>query len=106
MNWKKACIRTFGCQMNDHDSSRMREILKREGYKMIPDPQDADLVLINTCSVRGNPENKVYSKLGQLRAIKAKKPDLIIGVGGCVAPARGRKDPQKRKVCRHGIRNG
>lgn len=86
---KKAHIQTYGCQMNEHDSQRMEELLCREGYEIIPDFEGADLVLLNTCSVRENPENKVYSLLGRLRALKEAKPDMIIGVGGCVAQQEG-----------------
>lgn len=75
--------------MNEHDSQRMASILKREGYQLTDDIKDAGLVLINTCSVRENPENKVYSLLGRLSRIKRNKPDLIIGVAGCVAQQEG-----------------
>ncbi len=86
---EKAHIHTFGCQMNEHDSQRMAAILKREGYQLTDDIKDAGLVLINTCSVRENPENKVYSLLGRLSRIKRNKPDMIIGVAGCVAQQEG-----------------
>ena len=67
---KQAFIHTFGCQMNEHDSQRMAEILIRDGFKIVPQMESADLVLINTCSVRENPENKVYSLLGRLSRLK------------------------------------
>jgi tRNA-2-methylthio-N6-dimethylallyladenosine synthase len=85
----KAYIRTYGCQMNEHDSYRMVEVLVRNGYDMTSDPEEASLILVNTCSVRQNPENKVYSLLGRLRALKERNRDLIIGVGGCVAQQEG-----------------
>lgn len=88
---KKAHIKTFGCQMNEHDSFRMMEILRREGYEFTDHPQDASLILLNTCSVRHNPENKVYSYLGAARAWKRTRPDLIIGVAGCVAQQEGER---------------
>lgn len=77
--------------MNEHDSRKMAGILKREGYSITDDHKDADLILINTCSVRENPENKVYSLLGRLSRMKRHKPDLIIGVAGCVAQQEGKK---------------
>ncbi len=86
---EKAHIHTFGCQMNEHDSQRMAIVLKREGYAFTDNPKEADLILINTCSVRENPENKVYSLLGRLSRIKRRNPDLIIGVAGCVAQQEG-----------------
>ncbi len=86
---KKAFIQTYGCQMNEHDSHRMIGLLEAEGYEMATAPEDADLILVNTCSVRHNPENKVWSQLGRLRGLKRKRPGLIIGVGGCVAQQEG-----------------
>ncbi|MGI6459245.1 MAG: tRNA (N6-isopentenyl adenosine(37)-C2)-methylthiotransferase MiaB [Candidatus Hydrogenedentales bacterium] len=86
---KRAYIQTFGCQMNEHDSQRMAKILESAGYGMTDDPAMADVVLINTCSVRENPENKVYSLLGRLRRLKQDGARLIIGVAGCVAQQEG-----------------
>lgn len=86
---RKAFIQTYGCQMNEHDSFRMREILLRLGFAMTDEAEDADLVLVNTCSVRENPENKVYSLLGRLRALKERRPGMVIGVAGCVAQHEG-----------------
>jgi tRNA-2-methylthio-N6-dimethylallyladenosine synthase len=84
--------------MNEHDSFRMMEVLARQGYAMTEDAGEASLVLLNTCSVRHNPENKVYSMLGRLRGLKRKNPDLIIGVGGCVAQQEG-ETILKREKC-------
>lgn len=75
--------------MNEHDSFRMMKVLEQEGYTSTPVPDDADLVILNTCSVRENPENKVYSQLGRIRALKKKNPEMIVGVGGCVAQQEG-----------------
>jgi tRNA-2-methylthio-N6-dimethylallyladenosine synthase len=86
---EKAFIQTYGCQMNEHDSFRMAEVLTRCGYEMTDEVSEASLILLNTCSVRKNPENKVYSQLGRLRQLKRRNPDLIIGVGGCVAQQEG-----------------
>ena len=90
MSQSKAYIQTFGCQMNEHDSFRMIEVLARQGYAMTQEVDDANLVILNTCSVRQNPENKVYSLLGRLRKLKRDR-DVIIGVGGCVAQQEGEK---------------
>ncbi|MCP4756726.1 MAG: tRNA (N6-isopentenyl adenosine(37)-C2)-methylthiotransferase MiaB [Proteobacteria bacterium] len=95
---KKAYIQTFGCQMNEHDSRRMKEILSREGYEITEDMKQARLILVNTCSVRENPENKVYSLLGRLSRMKRKRPDLVIGVGGCVAQQEGEKILKREKT--------
>ena len=78
----KAYIQTFGCQMNEHDSYRMVEVLARQGYAMTEEVDEASLVILNTCSVRQNPENKVYSLLGRLRRLKRRDAEVIIGVGG------------------------
>jgi tRNA-2-methylthio-N6-dimethylallyladenosine synthase len=88
---RKAFIKTFGCQMNEHDSFRMADILRETGYEMTDRPEDATLILLNTCSVRHNPENKVYSFLGAIRPRKKREPELIVGVAGCVAQQEGRR---------------
>ncbi|MCX5758636.1 MAG: hypothetical protein NTU83_09050 [Candidatus Hydrogenedentes bacterium] len=85
----KAFIQTYGCQMNEHDSFRMMEILSTLGYERTREIGEASLVLVNTCSVRHNPENKVYSFLGMLEKQKQRNPALIVGVAGCVAQQSG-----------------
>ncbi|MFP6584035.1 MAG: tRNA (N6-isopentenyl adenosine(37)-C2)-methylthiotransferase MiaB [Candidatus Hydrogenedentota bacterium] len=95
---KKAYIQTYGCQMNEHDTYRMAGLLVAEGYTMTDDVNDANLVLVNTCSVRHNPENKVYSQLGRLRDLKKTRDDLIIGVGGCVAQQEGEAILKREKT--------
>ncbi|HNT87939.1 MAG TPA: radical SAM protein, partial [Candidatus Hydrogenedentes bacterium] len=95
---EKAYIKTFGCQMNEHDSFRMMDLLREIGYDIADSPEDASLVLMNTCSVRHNPENKVYSLLGALRRRKAARPDLIIGVAGCVAQQEGERLLEREKT--------
>src|SRR6056300_987163 len=87
---KKVFIRTYGCQMNEYDSARMLDAL-REGQAMEPTdrPEDADLILLNTCSIREKAQEKVFSELGRYRGLKADKPELLIGVGGCVASQEG-----------------
>ncbi|MGH9037127.1 MAG: tRNA (N6-isopentenyl adenosine(37)-C2)-methylthiotransferase MiaB, partial [Acidimicrobiia bacterium] len=78
-------IRTFGCQMNEHDSQRLAGLLAAEGLEEATGPEDADVVVLNTCCVRENADNKLYGHLGQLKALKAARPDLQIAVGGCLA---------------------
>jgi tRNA-2-methylthio-N6-dimethylallyladenosine synthase len=83
-------IKTYGCQMNEYDSARMADVLRSTlGYEATDDVASADLLLMNTCSVREKAQDKVYSLLGEWRALKAMRPELIIGVGGCVASQEG-----------------
>jgi tRNA-2-methylthio-N6-dimethylallyladenosine synthase len=83
-------ISTFGCQMNEYDSARMADVLREsDGMEPTADPEQADIVLLNTCSVREKAQEKVFSQLGKLRLLKRRKPGLIIGVGGCVASQEG-----------------
>jgi len=87
---KKVYIRTFGCQMNEYDSAKMADVLAAaEGFEPTADPAQADLILFNTCSVREKAQEKVFADLGRVRALKTAKPDLLIGVGGCVASQEG-----------------
>ena len=86
----KLYIKTFGCQMNEYDSQKTADILKNERNVIVTDnPDDADIILLNTCSIREKAEEKVYSDLGRLRKLKDKNPKLKIGVGGCVATQEG-----------------
>src|SRR5580692_6111334 len=83
-------IKTFGCQMNEYDSARIADVLRATvGLEATGDPARADVLLMNTCSVREKAQDKVYSLLGEWRALKAVRPELIIGVGGCVASQEG-----------------
>ncbi len=86
---KKLYIRTYGCQMNVYDSERMAEALGGAGYVTTEDAAEADMILLNTCHIREKAAEKVYSELGRLRALKGARPDLKIGVAGCVAQAEG-----------------
>ncbi|MFZ6712274.1 tRNA (N6-isopentenyl adenosine(37)-C2)-methylthiotransferase MiaB [Undibacterium sp. TC9W] len=87
---KKVFIKTFGCQMNEYDSDKMADILNaNDGMVKTDNPEDADVILLNTCSVREKASEKVFSDLGRLRELKRKKPELLIGVGGCVASQEG-----------------
>jgi tRNA-2-methylthio-N6-dimethylallyladenosine synthase len=86
---KKLYIKTYGCQMNVYDSERMAEALGGKGYVETKSPDDADMILLNTCHIREKAAEKVYSELGRFKGLKADKPDLKIGVAGCVAQAEG-----------------
>jgi tRNA-2-methylthio-N6-dimethylallyladenosine synthase len=86
---RKLFIRTFGCQMNEYDSDRMADVLAREGLALTDRPDDADVILFNTCSVREKAQERVFHDLGRVRSLKAQRPDLLIGVGGCVASQEG-----------------
>ena len=88
---KKLFIRTFGCQMNDHDSERMAGLLKKDGYTLTNSPDEADIILINSCSIRDKAEHKAYSELGRYAKLKKERGDLIIGMTGCVAQQEGAK---------------
>ena len=86
---KKLFIKTYGCQMNVYDSERMAEALGGQGYVETQSVEDADMILLNTCHIREKAAEKVYSELGRFKGLKAAKPDLKIGVAGCVAQAEG-----------------
>jgi tRNA-2-methylthio-N6-dimethylallyladenosine synthase len=89
---KKLYIKTFGCQMNEYDSEKMADVLHaNEGMETTTDPTEADVILLNTCSIREKAEDKVFSDLGRLRELKKLKPELLIGVGGCVASQEGQQ---------------
>jgi tRNA-2-methylthio-N6-dimethylallyladenosine synthase len=87
---KKLYIKTFGCQMNEYDSEKMADVLHAaEGMEKTDNPADADVILFNTCSVREKAQEKVFHDLGRVRYLKKSNPDLLIGVGGCVASQEG-----------------
>ncbi len=87
----KVYIRTFGCQMNEYDSAKMADVLRavRRAASRPTTPSEADVILFNTCSVREKAQEKVFSDLGRVRHLKQRNPDLLIGVGGCVASQEG-----------------
>ena len=90
MTSKKLYIRTFGCQMNEYDSDKMSDVLNAaHGLTPTDDPAEADVILFNTCSVREKAQEKVFSDLGRVKHLKRARPDLVIGVGGCVASQEG-----------------
>ena len=94
---RKVNIQTFGCQMNEYDTDKMLEVLQRENYLYTDNHKEADLIILNTCSVREKAEQKVYSLLGRLQPLKKKNPQLIIAVGGCVAQQEGQKILQRAR---------
>ena len=90
MGLSKLYIRTFGCQMNEYDSDKMSDILKHShGLELTDDVDQADVLLVNTCSIREKAEEKLFHQLGRWKKLKTTKPNLVIGVGGCVASQEG-----------------
>src|SRR4030042_1118745 len=96
--WEKGClekkqlyIQTFGCQMNVQDSEKMAALLQDSGYETTDDPEGADLIIVNTCSIREKAAQKIYSQLGRFRSLKETRPRLLLGVGGCLAQERGER---------------
>ncbi|WP_068714314.1 tRNA (N6-isopentenyl adenosine(37)-C2)-methylthiotransferase MiaB [Vibrio tritonius] len=87
---KKLLIKTWGCQMNEYDSSKMADLLHAaNGYELTEEPEEADVLLLNTCSIREKAQEKVFHQLGRWKTLKDKKPGVVIGVGGCVATQEG-----------------
>ena len=93
---KKIFLKTFGCQMNEHDSRRVEDLLLGQGYALTNDPEEADVLLFNTCSVRKHAEDRVFGKVGDLKKIKKQRPEVIFGILGCMAEAQ--KDLIFRKL--------
>ena len=86
----KLYIKTFGCQMNEYDSAKMADVLAAShGLSTAAAPEDADVLLLNTCSIREKAQEKVFSLLGHWRRLKSVRPEVVIGVGGCVASQEG-----------------
>ncbi|MBT8446126.1 MAG: tRNA (N6-isopentenyl adenosine(37)-C2)-methylthiotransferase MiaB [Gammaproteobacteria bacterium] len=87
---RRVFVRTFGCQMNEYDSQKMLDLLRDEiGAEPVPAPEQADIILVNTCSIREKAQEKLFSELGRYRELKLANPALVIGVGGCVASQEG-----------------
>ncbi|HWI49565.1 MAG TPA: tRNA (N6-isopentenyl adenosine(37)-C2)-methylthiotransferase MiaB, partial [Rummeliibacillus sp.] len=82
---RKFLIRTYGCQMNEHDTEVMAGIFIQLGYEPTEDVEEANVILMNTCAIRENAENRVFGELGHLKPLKQKNPDLLIGVCGCMS---------------------
>jgi tRNA-2-methylthio-N6-dimethylallyladenosine synthase len=98
MPLKSVYIKTYGCQMNVYDSDRMRDALKAMGYGEATKPDQADLVIFNTCHIREHAAEKVYSELGRIRKMKKDKPDMLVAVAGCVAQAEGSEIIRRAKT--------
>ena len=83
---KKLFIKTHGCQMNEYDSSRISDLLgESHAMELTDNPDEADILLLNTCSIREKAQDKVFHQLGRWKKLKQRRPELMIGVGGCVA---------------------
>ena len=100
---RASIVRTFGCQMNEHDSERIAGLLVAEGMEPTDELEAADVVVLNTCCIRENADNKLYGHLGRLKALKAERPDLQIAVGGCLAQKdreliRRARRPRRRRL--------
>ncbi len=91
MNDKAFYLETFGCQMNVVDSERIVGLLNEIGYRQVEEPEQADLILLNTCAVRDKAVRKAYGHLGRFKPMKERKPDLILGMGGCIAQQEGKQ---------------
>ncbi len=95
----KLYIKTHGCQMNEYDSAKMADVLaEHEGLELTDDPEQADVVLVNTCSIREKAQEKVFSQLGRWKALKGRGREVIIGVGGCVASQKARRSSSARRT--------
>ena len=89
---KKLYIKTHGCQMNEYDSAKMLDLLKaKEDFEIAKNEEDADLLILNTCSIREKAQERVFHQIGRWRKIKDNKPDLKIAIGGCVASQEGQE---------------
>ena len=95
---KKLHVKTYGCQMNVYDGERMAEAMAADGYVSTDRPEEADLILLNTCHIREKAAEKVYSDLGRLKPLKAARPGLTIGVAGCVAQAEGAEIQRRQPI--------
>ena len=92
----KIFIQTHGCQMNEYDSAKMLDVLNdSDGMELTENADEADVLLLNTCSIREKAQEKVFHQIGRWRKIKEKNPDVIIGVGGCVASQEGKAIKQR-----------
>lgn len=98
MQTKHYFIYTFGCAMNEYDTERIASALESKGYIPSDKVEDSDFIVLNTCSVREKPQVKILSYLGQIRLLKEKKPDMVVGITGCVAQQEGDKFLKNNKV--------
>ena len=97
---RKFAIRTFGCQMNEHDSERLAGLMVADGMVAVADENEADVVIFNTCTIRENADLKLYSALGQMKALKERRPEMQIAVGGLHGPKGPPPDPRARPLGR------
>ncbi|NNG27822.1 MAG: tRNA (N6-isopentenyl adenosine(37)-C2)-methylthiotransferase MiaB, partial [Ignavibacteriaceae bacterium] len=98
MQKNKVYIETYGCQMNLADTEIIFGILQNNGYTISKDAESADLVLLNTCSIRDNAEQRIYGRLGNLKNLKESKPEMILGILGCMAERLRTDLVDKRKI--------
>lgn len=98
MTTKHYFIYTFGCAMNEYDTERIAAALEAKGYIPSDKVNDSDFIVLNTCSVREKPQVKILSYLGQIRLLKEKNPNIIVGISGCVAQQEGNKFLKNNKV--------
>ena len=96
---KTYCLINYGCQMNESDTEHYAGQLEELGYEPIADFHDADVIIVNTCCVRESAEKKIAGKIGELKAVKAKNPDVVICVAGCMAQKDGEKLIKKYCLC-------
>lgn len=82
---KRYLIRTYGCQMNVHDTENMAGILEELGFTSTDDTNEADVILLNTCAIRENAENKVFGEIGHLKSLKVERPEVVVGICGCMS---------------------
>ena len=82
---RRVFIESFGCQMNDYDVERMTEVLRRDGFERTEVVEDADMIVVNTCSIREKAESKAASAAGRYQKLKERNPNLLVAIGGCVA---------------------
>ena len=92
----KACVVTFGCQQNVSDSEKLKGMLFASGYTITEDMDEADFIIFNTCAVRGHAEDRVYGNIGNVKALKKAKPNLIAGICGCMAQQQSVADKIKK----------
>lgn len=96
---QKLHIKTWGCQMNEYDSSKMADLLlSTHGLELTEAPEEADVLLLNTCSIREKAQEKVFHQLGRWKELKKNNPNLVIGVGGCVASQEGEHIRDRKSV--------
>lgn len=104
---KKSLIYTLGCQQNESDSEKLSRNAQKNGYTPTENPEEADVILFNTCAVRENAEKKLFGRVGALKPLKEKNPELLLGVCGCMAQEarNGGKIPPPLPLCGHGVRH-